>query len=69
MGKTIKRFVDTLEDLKMWKDLGLQYLSYSVDVGIFTRRVREYVKIVISYKKESEVKYYETKGNNSNTSL
>ena len=28
-------FTDTIEDLKMWKDLGLQYLSYSVDVGIF----------------------------------
>ncbi|MFR5876143.1 MAG: HpcH/HpaI aldolase family protein [Eubacterium sp.] len=33
--KVIGCFVDTLEDLKMWKSLGLQYLSYSVDVGIF----------------------------------
>lgn len=33
--KVIGCFVDTLEDMKMWKSLGLQYLSYSVDVGIF----------------------------------
>ena len=33
--KIIGCFVDTPADLKMWKDLGLQYLSYSVDVGIF----------------------------------
>ncbi len=34
-GKIIGCFVDAPEDLKMWKNLGLQYLSYSVDVGIF----------------------------------
>lgn len=34
-GKVIGTFVDTIEDLRLWKELGLQYLSYSVDVGIF----------------------------------
>lgn len=34
-NKVIGCFVDTIEDMKMWKSLGLQYLSYSVDVGIF----------------------------------
>ena len=34
-NKVIGTFVDTKEDLKMWRDLGLQYLSYSVDIGIF----------------------------------
>lgn len=34
-NKVIGTFVDTKEDLKMWRELGLQYLSYSVDVGIF----------------------------------
>ena len=34
-NKVIGTFIDTPEDLKMWKDLGLQYLSYSVDIGIF----------------------------------
>lgn len=33
--KVIGCFVDTIEDLKMWKEMGVQYLSYSVDVGIF----------------------------------
>ena len=34
-NKVVGCFVDTLDDLKMWKNLGLQYLSYSVDIGIF----------------------------------
>lgn len=34
-NKVIGTFVDTPEDLEMWRKLGLQYLSYSVDIGIF----------------------------------
>lgn len=34
-NKVIGTFVDTPQDLKMWRELGLQYLSYSVDIGIF----------------------------------
>lgn len=34
-NKVIGTFVDTPENLKMWRELGLQYLSYSVDIGIF----------------------------------
>ena len=34
-GKVVGTFVDTPLDLKMWKEIGVQYLSYSVDVGIF----------------------------------
>ena len=34
-GKVVGTFVDTPQDLKMWKEIGVQYLSYSVDVGIF----------------------------------
>lgn len=34
-GKVVGTFVDTYEDFKMWKELGLQYLSYSVDVGMY----------------------------------
>ncbi len=33
--KIIGTFVDTPEDFIMWRNLGLQYLSYSVDIGIF----------------------------------
>ncbi len=34
-NKVIGTFIDTPEDLKMWRSLGLLYLSYSVDIGIF----------------------------------
>lgn len=34
-NKVIGTFVDTPEDLIMWRNLGVKYLSYSVDVGIF----------------------------------
>ena len=33
-GKIIGTFVETPEDFKIWKDLGVLYLSYKVDVGI-----------------------------------
>ena len=35
-GKMLGTFTDTFESAKKWKDAGIQYLSYSVDVGIFT---------------------------------
>jgi len=34
-NKVVGTFVETPGDLKMWKDLGVLYLSYKVDVGIF----------------------------------
>jgi 4-hydroxy-2-oxoheptanedioate aldolase len=34
-NKVIGTFVETPGELKTWKDLGLLYLSYKVDVGIF----------------------------------
>ena len=34
-NKIIGTFIDTIDNLKMWRQLGLQYLSYSVDVGLF----------------------------------
>ena len=33
--KVVGTFIETPEDLRIWKDLGLLYLSYKVDVGIF----------------------------------
>ena len=33
--KVIGTFVDTPQDLIMWRELGVRYLSYSVDVGVF----------------------------------
>lgn len=35
-GKIVGTFVDNMKNLKLWRDVGVQYLSYSVDIGIFT---------------------------------
>lgn len=35
LGITVGTFVDTPENCAMWRDAGVKYLSYSVDVGIF----------------------------------
>ena len=40
-NKVIGTFVDTPQDLVMWRDLGVKYLSYSVDVGIFLDACRD----------------------------
>jgi len=34
-NKIVGTFIETPADLKIWKDLGLLYLSYKVDMGIF----------------------------------
>lgn len=34
-GKTVGTFTDSGETMRMWKEAGVSYLSYSVDVGIF----------------------------------
>ncbi len=34
-GIVIGTFVDTVEDAMFWKDKGIKYLAYSVDVGLF----------------------------------
>ena len=35
-GKVAGTFTDTLQAADMWKKAGVQYISYSVDTGIFT---------------------------------
>lgn len=34
-GKIVGTFVDDLNAMKLWRSVGVQYLSYNVDVGIF----------------------------------
>ena len=41
---TVGTFTDTLASVKMWKDAGVQYISYSVDVGIFMEGCTDIVK-------------------------
>jgi 4-hydroxy-2-oxoheptanedioate aldolase len=40
-GSVVGTFVDTLSDAKRWRDLGVRYLSYSVDVGLFYEICRD----------------------------
>lgn len=55
--KIIGCFVDTIDDLKMWKKLGVQYLSYSVDVGIFYEASKKICdECNENVQKESDVK-------------
>ena len=37
-------FTDTMESAKMWKEAGVQYISYSVDVGIFTEACADVIR-------------------------
>ena len=40
-GIIVGTFADTYEDAHKWKRMGVKYISYSVDVGIFSDAVRE----------------------------
>lgn len=43
-GIVVGTFTDTLQSAEMWKKAGVQYISYSVDVGIFTKACTQLVK-------------------------
>jgi 4-hydroxy-2-oxoheptanedioate aldolase len=43
MGRIIGTFTETPAGARRWKEAGVQYLSYSVDVGIFTAACRQLV--------------------------
>ena len=44
-------FVDTMEDARRWIDAGVAYISYSVDVGLFTEVCAGTVKAISGEKK------------------
>ena len=44
VGVTVGTFVDTVGNAKKWKSLGVKYVSYSVDVGIFYDAVKGIIK-------------------------
>ena len=44
VGVTVGTFVDTIENAKKWKALGVKYISYSVDVGIFCDAVKDVIQ-------------------------
>jgi 4-hydroxy-2-oxoheptanedioate aldolase len=35
-GMVVGTFTDTLESVRMWRDAGIQYISYGVDVALFS---------------------------------
>lgn len=43
-GKAVGTFTESPEKAKMWKDIGVQYISYSVDVGIIMNSFKEITK-------------------------
>lgn len=43
-GKVVGLFVDSIETALFWKSKGVQYLSYSVDVGIYSEKCSEIVQ-------------------------
>jgi 4-hydroxy-2-oxoheptanedioate aldolase len=49
-GVVVGVFCDTLEAASLWRSAGIQYLSYSVDVGIFTDACRNIVDSLKSGK-------------------
>ena len=42
-GVAVGTFTDTIENAKKWKSLGVKYISYSVDVGIFYESVKDII--------------------------
>lgn len=40
-GVVVGTFTDTFETMKMWIDVGVQYIAYSVDVGIFAESCQQ----------------------------
>ena len=47
---TVGTFVDTPENAVKWKKLGVKYISYSVDMGIFYDAVKNIIKTVSKVK-------------------
>lgn len=40
-NKVVGTFVETVEEAKYWSDLGVAYVSYSVDVGLIFDKFKE----------------------------
>lgn len=43
-GIVVGTFTDTLDSARMWRDAGIQYISYAVDVTIFSDACRDLLK-------------------------
>jgi len=45
-GIAVGNFVETIESAIKWRDLGVKYISYSVDTGIFFEACRDIIQKV-----------------------
>ena len=43
-GVTVGTFVETPDGARKWRDAGVHYLCYSVDVGLFMEKCAEVVR-------------------------
>ena len=43
-GKAVGTFTESIENAKMWKEIGVQYISYAVDVGIIMNNFKDIAK-------------------------
>ena len=43
-GKSVGTFTESSEKAKMWRDIGVQYISYAVDVGIVMNAFKSITK-------------------------
>lgn len=43
-GKAVGTFVDNIDNARLWRDTGVKYISFSVDVGIFYEASRTIVQ-------------------------
>jgi len=51
-GVVVGTFADDVESNRKWMDLGVQYIGFSVDVGIFDESCKDVVLKIFSVKKE-----------------
>ncbi len=47
-GKVVGTFVETVEDARKWEKIGVQYIAYSVDTGIFLSSFQQITKKLIN---------------------
>lgn len=43
-GKFVGTFTESAEKAKMWKSIGVQYISYAVDVGLVMNTFKDITK-------------------------
>lgn len=48
-GKAVGTFTESIENAKMWSDIGVQYISYAVDVGLVMNSFKNITKQLINH--------------------